>query len=70
MNHAHAREPEALYRALFQRPDATLYGLTYAARSAEHAGRFADMWARGNKVLTVKLIRPLQSARPQLRLVP
>lgn len=66
---AYARDHEQLYRALFQRTDGTLYGLTFAARDAERAGRFADMWGRGNKCLTVRMIRPLQTQRPQLKLV-
>lgn len=66
---AYARDPEQLYRAVYQRANGQLYGLTFAARSAEHAGRFADMWGRGNKCLTVRMIRPLQTQRPQLKLV-
>lgn len=50
-----------LYRAIYQRPDAKLRPLTYAAGDAADAHSTALQWCAGDKLLTVTLERPLQA---------
>ena len=50
-----------LYRAIYQRTDGTLRPLTFADGTAEQAHRTAEAWAIGDKLLTVRLDRPLQA---------
>ena len=48
-----------LYRALYQRPDSTLRGMTFAARDAELAAKVAADWQIFDTLLVVKPLRPL-----------
>ena len=50
-----------LYRAIYQRRDGTLRPMTYASRDAEQAHKDAEQWTCGDKLLTVRLDRPLQA---------
>ena len=50
-----------LYRAIYQRADGTLRPLTFADSTPEHAHKTAQQWTVGDKLLTVRLDRPLQA---------
>lgn len=50
-----------LYRAVFQRSDGTLRPMTFADSTPDSARRTAESWVIGDKLLTVRLDRPLQS---------
>ena len=51
-----------LYRALYQKRDGTLAGITFAAASARAASHIAAaLTTQGRILLTVRLLRPLQS---------
>ena len=50
-----------LYRAVFQRPDSSLRPMTYAEKDDADAQRCADQWSCGDKLLIVRLERPLQA---------
>lgn len=50
-----------LYRAIYQRKDGTLRPLTYASGEAQEARHMAEQWTVGDKLLTVRLERPLQA---------
>ena len=50
-----------LYRSVYQRSDGTLRPCTFAARDAADAQRTAEQWTAGDKLLTVRLDRPLQA---------
>ena len=50
-----------LYRAIYQRKDGTLRPLTFADGTAEQARKTAEQWTVGDKLLTVRIERPLQA---------
>jgi hypothetical protein len=60
----------ALYRAVYQAPppSSRIRGMTFAAASAQDAGRIAEDWQIRDRLLVVKQLRPL--ARPLLELAP
>ena len=55
-----------LYRALYQSADSHIRGLTFAAATAAEATRIAEGWQIRDRLLVVKLLRPMQ--RPLLEL--
>ncbi len=54
-----------LYRAIYQRPDGRIRGMTFAAATDAKAHADAGSWSCCDKLLTVKAVRELQ---PQLTL--
>ena len=50
-----------LYRSVYQRADGTLRAMTHAARDAAQAKHDAEAWSCTDKLLTVRLDRPLQA---------
>ena len=54
-----------LSRALYQRPDGRIRGMTFCAATDAKANADAESWSCTDKLLTVKAVRELQ---PQLTL--
>lgn len=52
---------QSLYRAIYRRADGTQRGHTFAARDAAEAQRVAEQWALSDRLLTLRLDRPLQA---------